>query len=150
MRCQRGFSLLELLVTVVVMSILFAVAVSILRVDRGADTLTQKADAFGYFYQATADEAMLTGKLVRIITQQHQDGVQLIPQSRQSNGKSWTRVRGDLDAFVLAKPLSLELSATPTLFPSGQSNNFTAIFALEANRIVLSIDGMARIKRVQE
>lgn len=141
---QRGFTLLEILVVLMMVGVLMGIAVTTLTFDRTEQRLITHSDAFVQLYRAAQDEALLSGQPLRI---------KLMPQGWQLEKRvsyQWTAFSLTENAMLhLPEGLVAELSPNKPMMimPSGQSSPFTLkLSEADFYRFIRS-DGLGRLRQ---
>lgn len=137
-----GFTLLEVLVVVAIIGVLTGVAVSMMKFDRYEQTLRDKVYAFQQFYQAVQDEALLTGKPLRL----RLEDSRLRLEKRQGSQWQSLAIHGKQD-FAFEAPFNIVLSPqAPLLFlPTGQSQSFQLQVTIDAYQQRVDGDAMGNL-----
>lgn len=139
---ERGFTLLEVLVVVAIIGVLTGIALSMMKFDRYEQTLRDKTDDFQQFYQAVQDEALLTGKALRLRFEK----TQFVLERRQ-NGQWQAFAIDDKNSVQFAQPFNVGLTPkTPLIFlPSGQSKPFQLDVEIDAYQQRIAGDAMGKL-----
>lgn len=141
-RCNGGFTLLETIVVVVLVGILSGLALTRLTTDSQTQHLQRHLTAFKQFYHAAKDEALLTGKPLRL----RFIARQVVAEKRQA--LQWQQLSlNRQEALTFRGDFNLEyLPNTPImLLPTGQSSPFQLILATRTEKYMLRGDAIGRL-----
>lgn len=134
-RRNGGFTLLETIVVVALIGILSGLALTRLTTDGQEQHLQQQLLAFKQLYQAARDEALLTGKPLRLRIVARQ----VLAEKRQA--LQWQQLSlNQQNGLTFSTHFNLEhLPNTPiTLLPTGQSSPFQLILTTNTGRYTLT------------
>ncbi len=145
---MRGFTLLEMIVALAIISVLTGVAVATLRFDRKEHRLDDLSEAIVQHYRAARDEALLSGSLRRLRLERSQ----LAVEKRAGIGALDYVADEAMEKMPLdSGAVSIELAPPSPIYcyPNGQTSPFQMLLSLpgEDGKITRRIvgDAMGRI-----
>ncbi len=145
---MRGFTLLEMIVALAIISVLTGVAVATLRFDRKEHRLDDLSEAIVQHYRSARDEALLSGSLRRLRLERSQ----LAVEKRAGIGALDYVADEAMEKMPLdSRAVAIELAPQSPIYcyPNGQTSPFQMLLSLpgEDGKITRRIvgDAMGRI-----